>query len=164
MLNLEELTLLISAIRLDRSYIDGNQLYDEVLNYMPRPKNFIFSIHIRIMTDYGKKRLDLPSNSDIRNSFIKRGIQSIDRYSDDKLIDDRAHCHVYSLPYHFHEFLYMSNCFRGGKFDKVRLLSMHDIRPFEHDLFKIISQDFPFLQQLSMYNEKAKKNTIIHLY
>ena len=162
MLNLEELTLLISAIRIDRSYIDGDQLYDEVLHSMPRLKNFIFSIHTRIMNDYRKTKLDLPSNSDIRISFIKRGIQSIDTYSDDKLNDDRAHCHVYSLPYYFHEFLYMSSCFRGGKFDKVRLLSMYDIRPFEHDLFQIISQDFPFLQQLSIYNEKAQKNKHHH--
>ncbi|CAF3221267.1 unnamed protein product [Rotaria sp. Silwood2] len=158
MLNLEELTLFISVIRSDTPYIDGNQLYDKVLNYMPRLNKFIFSIRTRIMNDYCNAIISLPSNSDIRNSFIKRGIHSIDTYADDQLINNRGNCHVYSLPYEFQEFLFMSNCFQGGNFDKVRLLSMDDIRPFEHELFKIIAQDFPFLQQLSIYNDKAQKN------
>ncbi|CAF2728305.1 unnamed protein product [Rotaria sp. Silwood2] len=141
MLNLEELTLFLSVTRTKSSYIDGNQLYNEVLNYMPQLNKFIFNIHTHIMTDYSKKKIDLPSNSDIRNSFIKRGIQSIDTCSDDKLINNRGNCHVYSLPYQFNEFLFMGSCFKGGRFEKVRLLLMHDNRPFEHKLFKIISQD-----------------------
>jgi hypothetical protein len=162
MLNLQELTLFIS-IKNNTTYIDGNQLYDEVLKYMPRLNQFIFSIHTRIMNDYSKKIISLPSNSDIRNSFIKRGIQSIHICADDKLIDYRGNCHVYSLPYQFQQFLYMNNSFQGGNFDKVRLLSMYDIRPFEHELFQIIAQDFPFLQQLSIYNDKRQKNKQHHL-
>jgi hypothetical protein len=50
----------------------------------------------------------------------------------------------------------MSNCFRGGKFDKLRLLSMEDELPFEHELFQIISQDFPSLRQLIMRNDKPQ--------
>ncbi|CAF1430375.1 unnamed protein product [Rotaria sordida] len=163
MLNLEELTLFILVIRTNTIYIDGNQLYDKVLNYMPRLNKFIFSIHTRIMNDYYKTITSLPSKSDIRNSFIKRGIQSIGICADDKLINDRANCYVYSLPYQFQEFLFMSNCFQGGNFDNVRLLSMYDVRPFEHELFKIIAQDFPFLQQLSIYNDNSQKNKQHHL-
>ncbi|CAF4411272.1 unnamed protein product, partial [Rotaria sp. Silwood2] len=42
MLNLEELTLYISVVRTESTYIDGNQLYDEVLNNMSQlKKNYL---------------------------------------------------------------------------------------------------------------------------
>ncbi|CAF1159786.1 unnamed protein product, partial [Rotaria sordida] len=165
MLNLEELTLFLSVVRSKSTYIDGNQLYDKVLNYMSQLNKFIFNIHTRIMNDFiinNNIKIDLPSNDDIRNSFIKRGFKSIDTCADDKLINNRGNCHVYSLPYQFNEFLFMNSCFQGGKFDKVRLLTMFDIRPFEHELFKIISQDFPFLQQLHICNNHRQINEHHH--
>ncbi|CAF1457214.1 unnamed protein product [Rotaria sordida] len=160
MLNIEELTLFLSVLRPTCTYIDGNQLYDEVLNYMPRLNKFIFSIHTCIINyDIG---IDRPSNDDIRNSFISRGIQSFDTCFDDKFMNNRGNCHVYSLPYQFNDFLYMGSCFQGGRFDKVRLLSMQDERPFEHKLFQIISQDFPFLQQLTICNDISQENEQHH--
>ncbi|UJR17915.1 hypothetical protein I4U23_004814 [Adineta vaga] len=43
--------------------------------------------------------------------------------------------------------------FRGGRiFDTVRTLLMRDTRPFEQPLFKIICQDFPFLNKLIIIN------------
>ncbi|CAF1166270.1 unnamed protein product [Rotaria sordida] len=162
MLNIEELTLFLSVLRPTCTYIDGNQLYDEVLNYMPRLNKFIFSIHTCIINyDIG---IDRPSNDDIRNSFISRGIQSFDTCFDDKFMNNRGNCHVYSLPYQFNDFLYMGSCFQGGRFDKVRLLSMQDERPFEHKLFQIISQDFPFLQQLTICNDIPQENEQHHSY
>jgi hypothetical protein len=107
--------------------------------------------------------ISLPSNDDIRNSFIKRGFQSIDACVDNKLIDSIGKCHIYFLPYQFNDFFYMNSCFQGGKFNKVRLLLMQDIYPFEHELFKIISQDFSFLQQLFINNGNAQKNKQHHL-
>ncbi|CAF1453800.1 unnamed protein product [Adineta steineri] len=163
MLNLEELTLFISVIRTRSAYIDGNQLYDKVLNYMPRLNKFIFSIHTQVSNEYSKKQIDLPSNDDVRNSCTKRGIQSIDVFADDKLIENTGNCHVYSLPYQFNDFLFMNSSFQGGRFDKVRLLSMDDIRPFEHELFQIISQDFPFLRKLFILNDIPQKNKQYHL-
>ncbi|CAF1505986.1 unnamed protein product [Rotaria sordida] len=56
----------------------------------------------------------------------------------------------------------MGSCFQGGRFDKVRLLSMQDERPFEHKLFQIISQDFPFLQQLTICNDISQENEQHH--
>jgi hypothetical protein len=47
--------------------------------------------------------------------------------------------HVYSLPYQFEYFLHLNNSFQGGMFDKVQYLLMTDGRPFEHNLFKLIS-------------------------
>ena len=159
MLNLEELLLQLSVIRTESTYIDGNQLYDQVLKYMPRLNIFIFNIHTHIFNSL--IGIDLPSNDDIRNSFIKRGFQSIDACADDRLINNRGNCHVYSLPYQLSEFFFMSSCFQGGKFDKVRMLlmfQMFDSRPFEHELFKIISQDFPLLQKLIIYNSEPQTN------
>jgi hypothetical protein len=160
MLNLEELTLFLSVMRTESTYIDGNQLYDEVLNYMPRLNKFIFSIHTHIINNH--IRIDLPSNNDIRNSFIKRGYQQIDACADDKLTENRGNCHVYSLPYQFHDFLFMGSCFQGGRFDKVRILLMYDIRSFEHELFKIISHNFPFLQKLTILNFEPQQNKQQH--
>jgi hypothetical protein len=102
---------------------------------MPRLNKFIFSIHTEVSTEFNGRKIDLQSNEDIRNSFIKRDIQSFDVCSDDKLINNRGSCHVYSLPYQFDDFLFMGNCFHGGRFDKVRLLSMYDEHPFENKLF-----------------------------
>jgi hypothetical protein len=103
---------------------------------MPRLNKFIFNIHTHISNN----RIEI----DIRNSFIKMGSQSIDTCADDILINNGGNCHVYFLPYLFQDFLFMSTCFQGGKFDMVRMLFMFDSLPFQRKLFKIISQDFPF--------------------
>jgi len=155
MLNLEELTLFLPVVRVESTYIDGKQLYDEVLMHMPQLKLFIFNIHTHILNS--DIRVDLPSNNDIRNSFIERGYQQVDSFTDDKLTNNRGSCHVYSLPYQFTSFLYMTSSFQGGRFDKVRYLLMLDRRPFEHELFKIISRDFPFLQRLNIINSTPQQ-------
>jgi len=57
----------------------------------------------------------------------------------------------------------MGSCFQGGRFDKVRMLSLVDRRPFEHYSFEIIiSHDFPFLQELFIYNLGPQKNKQHH--
>jgi hypothetical protein len=156
MLNLEELALQLSVMS-KKSYIDGNQLYEEVVKYLPRLNKFMFNIHSHIF--YTGVKIDFPSIDDIQNSFIKRGFQSVGTCADQRFIYHGGSCHVYSLPYLFREFLFMSNCFQGGKFDKVRILMMFERRrPFEHELFKIISQDFPFLEKLIILNFNAQKN------
>jgi hypothetical protein len=158
MLNIEELTLFLCVIITQkRTYIDGDQLDEEVLKYMPRLKKFIFSIYTQVSLGF-KREIDLQSTDDIRNSFIKRGIQSIDACSDSTFVYSRANCHVYSLPYQFNDLLYMNNSFQGGRFDKVRFILMEDIRPFEHKLFQIISQSFPFLQKLIVFNQQPQRN------
>jgi hypothetical protein len=160
MINLEELALQLSVIRAERTYIDGNHLYEEVLNYLPRLNKFMFNIHTNIInTDI---KIDLPSNDDIRNSFIKRGFQSVGTWAEKTLKNNEGNCHVYSLPYPFRDFLFMSSCFQGGKFDKVRMLMMLDRYPFEYKLFKIISEDFPFLQKLVILNFRAQENDQHH--
>jgi hypothetical protein len=122
---------------------------------MPRLKKIIFSIHSYII-NYDI-RIDLPSNNDIRNSFIERGYQQVDSFIDDKFTNNRANCHVYSLPYQSKNFLLMTGSFQGGQFDKVKSLLMCDGHPFEHELFKTISRDFPFLQILIITNVESQR-------
>jgi hypothetical protein len=43
-------------------------------------------------------------------------------------------------------------------FHKVRQLKMIDEIPFEHKLFKLISQDFPFLEFLYTSNDRSQKD------
>ena len=158
MLNLEELTLFLPVLKSGAPYIDGDQLYDGVLKFMPQLNKFIFSIHTQLMSTWFKRIMNLQSNEMIRNSFIEKGFQSIGVCADEQLLDDQAKCHIYSLPYQFNEFSFLNNYFQGGKFDKVRLLSMSDQYPFEHQFFQIISKDFPFLQTLIIHNNEQPKN------
>jgi len=154
MLNLEELILLIAIVRTKLPYIDGTHLYNDFLVQMSRLNKFTFSINTLV---YDKDvKIDLPSNDDIQNSFIKIGYQHLDSYANVMKIGGR--CHAYSLPYQFDTFLHLTNSFRRGNFDKVRWLVMNDTHSFEHEFFKTISQDFPFLQRLTVNNFEPQKN------
>ncbi|CAF4956425.1 unnamed protein product [Rotaria sp. Silwood1] len=50
-----------------------------------------------------------------------------------------------------------STYFDGGIFYKVRYLTMNDKIPFEHKLFNVISEDFPFLEFLRICNDYSPK-------
>ncbi|CAF3564234.1 unnamed protein product [Rotaria sp. Silwood1] len=156
MINLEELILSLSIIRVDLPYIDGTHLYDEIQMHMPRLNKLIFSINTAVT----KKNINInfPSKEDLQRSFIDRGYQQVGVYVDSTETKDEGRCHIYSLPYQFENFLHLNNSFQGGMFNKVRYLTMTDGRPFEHELFKIISQDFPFLKTLSICNKEPQKN------
>jgi hypothetical protein len=145
MINLEELKLYLRIKRLDSTYIDGVQLYDQILNYMTRLNKFTFSIDTKICNE--DVTFELQSNEDIQRSFIGRGYQQVASYVHTISMNTEGKCHVYSLPYEF-EYFHLDNSFQGGMFHKVRYLTMDDTSPFEHKLFQLISQDFPFLEFL----------------
>jgi hypothetical protein len=52
----------------------------------------------------------------------------------------------------------MTRSFQGGRFEKVRALTMCDTYPFEHEFFKIICESFPFLRRLILYNYEPQKD------
>ncbi len=156
MLNLEELTLFLKVIRTQLPYIDGTHLFNDILINMPLLNKFTFSINTHVLD--GDVKIYLPTNNDIQNSFIKIGYKQVDSYVDVNLSKIGGKCHVYSLPYEFDTFFGLTNSFRRGNFDKVRCFVMHDIHPFEHEYFKIISQDFPFLQKLTVIDSEPQKN------
>jgi hypothetical protein len=124
---------------------------------MPRLTEFIFSINtVVVIKDI---KIDLASNEDIQRSFIGRGYGQVGSYVHTELMENQGKCHVYSLPYQFKGFLHLNNSFQGGMFDKVRCLVMtEERRPFEHQLFKVISQDFTFLTELYISNDEPQKN------
>ena len=157
MINLEELKLYLSVIRFDSTYIDGIQLYDQILIYMPQLNKFTFNIKTNVINKNVK--IDLPSNEDIQRSFIGRGYQQVGSYVHTNINDMlNGKCHIYSLPYEFEYFFDLDNSFQGGMFHKVRQLTMNDIIPFEHKLFQLISQDFPFLEYLYISNNHPQKD------
>lgn len=163
MINLEELSLCLTLYRLTGRYIDGTQLHDEVLRYMPRLTEFHFSIE----TTIPKRDTDgaLPSNDVIQRSFVGRLFRSVRSQVDVSTMQDgnKVHdysfsdevygrCHIYSLPYHFTFCPFLSNSFQGDTFKRVRSLSIADTRPFEDEFFRLLSQCFPSLRALFIYN------------
>jgi hypothetical protein len=51
----------------------------------------------------------------------------------------------------------LTNNFPGGLYQYVRLVSLYDQYPFEHEFFIRISQSFPFLENLSLINHQSQK-------
>jgi hypothetical protein len=97
MINLEELILYLSILRFNSTYVDGIQLYDEILIYMPQLKKFYFSIEACVFNKYIK--IDLSSNEDIQDSFIERGYGPVGSYIHSLAIEKGiSRCHIYSIP------------------------------------------------------------------
>jgi hypothetical protein len=146
MINLKELTLFLPVIKNRGSYIDGIQLHNEILIYMPQLNKFTFSINTFVFND--NIEILLPSNEDIQRSFIGKGYGQVGSSLHTRPGGNVGISHVYSLPYEFQYFLYLDNSFHGDMFDIVEFLTMEDVLPFEHNLFKLISQCFPRLKGL----------------
>jgi hypothetical protein len=122
---------------------------------MPQLNKFTFSINTFIRNDDIK--IGLPSNEAIQRSFIWKGYEQVGSYIHVRPEQNIGMLHVYSLPYQFEYFLHLSNSFQGNMFDRVQYLKMTDGRPFEHDLFKLISQCFPLLKELHVVNFKPQE-------
>jgi hypothetical protein len=151
MICLEELTLYLPVFRMDSPITDGNQLYDQFLYSMKELKKFTF--YIETMVANSDDSILLPPNEDIQRSLIGRNDQQIASYVRPKLGPYRiGECVIYSLPYAFEYFFGLDNSFRGGQFHRVRTLKMSDRSSSPRQLFRLISQDFPFLQSLSVGN------------
>ncbi len=167
MTNLEELNLSLSVVRLDSTFIDGIQLYDQFLIYMTKLKKFTFRIDTHVINMEGRD--ELPSNEEIQRSFLQRGYQEVVSCVHIIPKNTGGSCHIYSLPYEFKHFINLNNSFQGGMFDKVLSLTMKDHISFEHNLFQLISQNFPFLEFLSVLNghpqqDKHHSSTLITLF
>ncbi len=68
MINLEELKLYLLIKIFDSNYIDGIQLYDQLLFHMTKLNKFTFSIQTLVYKC--KTEINLSSNEDIQRSFI----------------------------------------------------------------------------------------------
>jgi hypothetical protein len=176
MINLEELILFLSIIRVDSTLIYGIELNNQVFSHMSHLNKFVFSINAGVL--FKDKEIHVPSNEDIQHRFIGGQYGQIGSYVhfeprtpiaglSIKQAKAVVKCHTYSLPYPFEYFLHLNNSFQRGMFVKVRCLTMTDTYPFEYQFFQIISHDFPFLKELNLYNpepqkEKQHHSTLIH--
>ncbi|CAF1143800.1 unnamed protein product [Rotaria sordida] len=165
MINLEELKLYLLIKVYDLNYIDGIQLYNELLCHMNKLNKLIFNIQTfvyRLNTN-----INLSSNEDIQRSFIGRGIyQQIGSYINMNSNSIESKCHIYSLPYQFEYLLEINNSFPGGMFHTVRYLVITDIFSFEYKFFQLISHDIPFIEILHIrngYPQKDKQNSSTEL-
>ncbi|CAF4058780.1 unnamed protein product, partial [Rotaria sp. Silwood1] len=156
MINLTELTLFLAVLKRYTTYIDGTKLYDQILIYMTQLNKFTFSINTGVINR--KMKIDLPSNEDVQHSFIGNRYGQVGSYVHFRSEDNIGMSHVYSLPYQFQYFLHLNNSFQGDMFDSVRHLTMTDGRPFEYNLFIIISQCFPLLKELYVVNHQPQNN------
>jgi hypothetical protein len=157
MINLEELTLFLTIFR-DNTYVDGIQLHDQILIYMPQLNRFTFSINTLVLYPDENIRINHQSNEDIQRSFIGKGYGQVGSYVHYRQEHNVGMAHVYSLPYQFEYFLDLNNSFQGDMFYTVQSLTMTDGRPFEHSLFKLASQCFPLLKALKVDNWHPQKN------
>src|SRR5690348_12322234 len=110
MINLEELILFLSILRVNSAFIDGIQLYDEILIYMPKIKKFTFSINTDVIVK--NMKINFSSNEDIQRSFIGRRYGQISSYVYPEPMRSIGRSHVYSLPYQFENFLHLNNSFQ----------------------------------------------------
>jgi hypothetical protein len=152
MFNLEKLGLYIEIFR-KQTFVDGNVLTTNIINHMPRLKNFSFNIYSRISLN---NQIDLPSNEDIQQTFrnFKQSqvITSVNYFS----IEEEGQCHVFSYPFTMKCYKKIGNNFPGGLFKCVREVSLYDECPFEHEFFLRIAQSFPLMEELKIVNKKPQ--------
>jgi len=156
MLNLEELALYV-IIGSITTFNDGNNLKKNIVNHLPRLKNFVFNIRSILYLD-NEPHLLLPSNEEIQQTFINftnnKVITCVDYFPRIGI----GECHMYSYPYTMIHYRNITNNFPGGLFKYVREVSLFDERPFEYEFFIRIAQSFPFLQILYLENKKPQEH------
>jgi hypothetical protein len=152
MKNVEEFHL--QFLNKSQSLIDGNVLQKYFINHMSKLNKLTFNIGslVRFVDEN-----NTPSNEDIKNTFENFNdiiISNIDYFSKTNLF----YYHIYSYPYTWNIYYYITNNFSGGLFKSVREISLFDEHPFEHDFFLRITQSFPFVNKINIHNYEAQEN------
>jgi hypothetical protein len=140
-------------------FIDGINLYNEILVHMPRLHKLIF--HISNYT-YINDSIPWLSNDDLQRTFTKIGYEQVACIVDYMFID-KALCHVFSLPFAFDRLENIGNNFPSKVFNQVTYLSVYDMIPFKHDFFRRIAQSFPFLRKFQVRNTKPQSSNLVQL-
>lgn len=169
MINLEELALCLSVMRMNSNYVDGTRLRDDILCHLPQLNTFYFSIDTGIVET--RDNAVHSSKEEIQASFSGQPFRSvrvvidvfgverhrIHPYSTSCKLHSR--CHIYSLPYHFSQYVLTSDCLPSEEtFVKVHTLHMLHGRPFEHGFFRHISRSFPALEHLCITNDSPQED------
>ncbi|CAF3704184.1 unnamed protein product [Rotaria sp. Silwood1] len=151
MSNLEKLDLNIN-IDERKTFFDGNDLKMNIINHMSQLNKFTFNIH-SLSSFYNE--INLPSNEDIQKTFKDFKDKQIIYWNDYFPKLKKGYCRIYSYPYTLKYYDDITNNFSGGVFKYVRKVSLFDERPFEHEFFLRIAQSFPFMEELTVRNEKT---------
>ena len=154
--NLQQLKLYLTVYRPYDDYLDVVQLSDLLLNHLAQLRRFTFNIETTALNTIGDR--PLPTNKVIQRSFTGKHYQQLVSVVYNGFNEDNSTCRIYSLPYDFYYFLDLDHSFPGGLFQKVRFLRMKDEHSFEDALFRIISHDMPYLEQLTITNKHPLKN------
>lgn len=156
MLNLEKLGLYITTFVKER-FLDGNSLKEDILDHLTKLKHFDFDIYSNL---YMANHLNFPSKEDIQETFkdfpCPKVISCVD------YIYHRKHvqCHIYSYPFLMNIYEQITNNFPGGFYPYVRIVSLCDQRPFEHEFFRQISLAFPLMSRLTVINYCKQSNDV----
>jgi len=157
MSQLEKLTLSLN-VRDRTSFIDGTHLINDILSKMSHLHTFIFNIISQNVTINEEL---LPTPDDVEHELLERGY-CVDCYTDYNVLS-RGKCHIYSLPFTMDSMHIHSSKFSGGLFLTVRNLYLRNfVHPFEHDFFARISQAFPLLNKMTIFNISVLKKKLTH--
>jgi hypothetical protein len=156
MSNLEKLSLNLD-ISVKNTFVDGNELKQNIINYMPRLKRFEFYICSSISFC---NEIYLPSKEDIQHTFRDFKDDQVISYIDYFEEKQWSLCHIYLYPEQLKYYYTLTNNFSGGLFTCVREIALYDERSFEHEFFLRIAQSFPFIKVLSIKNSKPQNNKL----
>ena len=152
MSNLERLGLYIE-ISSNATFIDGNHLKKTILNPMIKLNDFQFSITSHVYHVMGMK---FQLTKDIQQTFTDFQTKRIISYVEYLLESNKGQCHIYSYPSQMTYYNGITNRFPGGLYQDVRVVSLFDEKPFEHEFFLRIQKSFPFMEILRVNNKKAQ--------
>jgi hypothetical protein len=153
MINLKKLSLSLE-IDFQERFIDGNHLQDNVIRHMPRLEHFMFNIRSIIRPNYNP--VHLSTNEEIRSTLTDLTKSPIVSYRDDFAKWGEGHCHIYTSPYSWMEYHYVSNSFASEVFSNVQHITCYDERPFEHSFFLRLAHSFPSMRVLTLTNQAAQ--------
>ncbi|CAF1042206.1 unnamed protein product [Rotaria sordida] len=122
---------------------------------MPNLNQFKFNIRSLIYTG---NKLNLPSTEDIQRTFIDFQYKEIISYVDYFPETEKGRCHIYSYPFLMPYYVDITSNFPGGLYNYVRVVSLRDEHPFEHDFFLRIVRSFPFMEELTVFNRKPQNH------
>ncbi|CAF1224991.1 unnamed protein product [Rotaria sp. Silwood1] len=156
MSNLEKLSLNLGICD-KNTFVDGNELKQNIINYMPQLKSFQFYICSHL---YLSNQIYLPSKEDIQHTFRDFKDDQVISYIDYFQKEQYSLCHIYSYSFKLKYYYTITNNFPGGLFKYVHELLFYDECPFEHEFFLQIAQSFPFIKRLSIKNSKPQNNKL----
>ncbi|CAF1219115.1 unnamed protein product [Adineta steineri] len=154
MSNLEELDLCLK-VHVENTHIDGNYLKTSIINQLPRLNQFGFYI---LSSMFNKNQANFMSREDMQRTFINFPNNNITYYGDYFPKRKRCQCHIYTYPYKMKYYSNITNNFPGGLFESVRVVSLFDEHPFEHEFLRRIVHSFPFMEVLSLTNHQSQNH------